>query len=187
MSLPEIILIAFGLSMDAFAVSVSLGLSAKKPGLKEIILPGIFFGSFQALMPLAGYFTGIIFAERIQNFEHWIAFVLLGYIGGNMIKDSFSKNEDKPEENSFQFVKMLVLSVATSIDALAAGVTFAFFQINIVMAVIIIGLITFFMSMFGVIIGGIFGAKFKSKAEFFGGAMLVLLGIKILIEHLFFE
>jgi putative Mn2+ efflux pump MntP len=178
LSLLEIVLIALGLSMDAFAVSITLGLSVKKPKPKEIIIPGIFFGSFQALMPLIGFFAGIIFAERIQEFDHWIAFVLLGLIGGKMIKESFSKNKDEPKENSFKFIKMLVLAV---------GITFAFFQINIITAVIIIGFITFFISMFGVKIGSIFGAKFKSKAEFFGGAVLVLIGLKILIEHLFFQ
>ena len=187
MSLLEIVLIALGLSMDAFAVSVTLGLSVKKPKPKEIIIPGLFFGSFQALMPLIGFFTGIIFAGRIQEFDHWIAFILLGFIGGKMIKDSISKDKEKPKESSFLVMKMLVLSIATSIDALAVGVTFAFFQINIIRAVIIIGVITFFMSMLGVKIGSIFGAKFKSKAEFFGGTVLVFLGTKILIEHLFFQ
>ena len=186
MGLLEIVLIALGLSMDAFAVSITLGLSVKKPGIKEFVIPGIFFGLFQALMPLTGFFAGINFADRIQNFDHWIAFVLLGIIGGKMIKESFSKNKEETDENTFQFIKMLVLAVATSIDALAVGITFAFFQINIINAVIIIGLTTLFLSMVGVKIGNIFGIKFKSKAEFLGGAVLILLGIKILIEHLFF-
>ena len=186
MSLLEIVLIALGLSMDAFAVSVTLGLSVEKPKVREIVIPGIFFGLFQALMPLIGYFAGINFAERIQKFDHWIAFVLLGIIGGKMIKESFSKNKEETNENSFLFIKMLILAVATSIDALAVGITFAFFQINIINAVIIIGLTTLFISMIGVKIGNIFGIKFKSKAEFSGGAVLILLGIKILIEHLFF-
>jgi putative Mn2+ efflux pump MntP len=186
MKLLEIILIAVGLSMDAFAVSITLGLSVKKPTTREIIIPGVFFGFFQALMPITGYFAGFYFAGKIQEFDHWIAFVLLGIIGGKMIKESLSKKEEETNEDYFQFIKMLVLAIATSIDALAIGVTFAFFKINIFKAAIIIGLITFFLSMAGVKIGNIFGARFKSKAEFTGGAVLVILGIKILIEHLFF-
>jgi len=187
MKLFEIILIAIGLSMDAFAVSITLGLSVYKPRVKEIITPGVFFGFFQALMPIIGYFAGKYFADKIQIFDHWIAFTLLGIIGGKMIIESFSKKEEETSENYFQFIKMLVLAIATSIDALAIGVTFAFFKINIFKAALIIGLITFFISMAGVKIGNIFGTKFKSKAEFIGGAALVLLGIKILIEHLFFK
>jgi manganese efflux pump family protein len=186
MKLFEIILIAIGLSMDAFAVSITLGLSVEKPRAREIITPGVFFGVFQALMPIIGYFAGTYFAEKMQKFEHWVAFVLLGIIGGNMIRESLSKEEEKANENSFQFLKLLVLAIATSIDALAVGVTFAFFKINIFIAAIIIGSITFVISMAGVKIGNIFGAKYKSKAEFIGGVILVLLGIKIVIEHLFF-
>jgi putative Mn2+ efflux pump MntP len=186
MGLPEIILIAIGLSMDAFAVSITLGLSVRKPTVKEALIPGIYFGFFQALMPLVGFFAGTFFAHKIQSFDHWIAFVLLGIIGGKMIKESFSNDDDKVNENPFQFVKMLLLAIATSIDALAVGVTFAFFEINIFFAVIIIGLTTFCISICGVKIGNVCGAKFKSKAEFIGGAVLVALGIKILVEHLFF-
>jgi len=186
MKLFEIILIAVGLSMDAFAVSITLGLSVKKPKIMEILIPGIFFGFFQALMPITGYFAGFYFASKVEEFAPWIAFVLLGIIGGNMIKESLSKKEEKTDENYFQFLKMLVLAIATSIDALAVGVTFAFFRINIFKAAIIIGLITFILSMIGVKIGNLFGTRFKSKAEFTGGAVLVLLGIKIVAEHLFF-
>jgi putative Mn2+ efflux pump MntP len=186
MGLIEIILIAVGLSMDAFAVSITLGLQAEKPKARELLTPAIFFGFFQALMPITGFFAGIYFANRIQEIDHWIAFVLLGIIGGKMIKDSFSKSKEELDENHFKFGKMLVLAIATSIDALAIGITFAFFKVEIFKAAIIIGLITFFISMSGVKIGSVFGAKFKSKAEFIGGAVLVLLGIKILIEHLFF-
>jgi putative Mn2+ efflux pump MntP len=186
MSLLEIVLIAVGLSMDAFAVSITLGLSVKKPGVKEILTPGIFFGFFQALMPAIGYFAGIHFISKIQKYEHWVAFVLLCIIGGKMIKESFSGKKEEPKENSFRFFGMLILAIATSIDALAMGITFAFFEINIFKAAIIIGLITFSISMAGVKIGNIFGAKYQSKAEFAGGIILVLLGIKILIEHLFF-
>jgi putative Mn2+ efflux pump MntP len=182
----EIFLIAIGLSMDAFAVSITLGLSVKKPKNIEYLIPGIYFGFFQALMPLIGYFAGTLFADKILNIEHWVAFVLLGLVGGNMIRESFSKEEENIKENPFNFIKMLLLAIATSIDALAVGVTFAFFQLNIFVAIIIIGLTTFIISIIGVKIGNIFGTKFKSKAEFIGGADLIILGAKILIEHLFF-
>jgi len=184
MKLFEIVLIAVGLSMDAFAVSITLGLSVKKPKTREILIPGVFFGGFQALMPITGYFAGSYFASMAEEFAPWIAFVLLGIIGGKMIKESLSKKEENLNENYFQFMKMLVLAVATSIDALAVGITFAFFRINIFKAAIIIGAITFVFSISGVKIGNIFGTKFKSKAEFTGGVVLVLLGIKIVAEHL---
>ena len=187
MGLLEIILIAIGLSMDAFAVSITLGLSVRKPKIKEVLIPGIYFGFFQALMPLIGYFAGISFASKIQNLDHWIAFVLLGFIGGKMIVESFSKKEKKENGNPFQFTKMILLAIATSIDALAVGVAFSFFEVNIFKSIIIIGLITFGISIGGVKVGNLFGAKFKSKAEFFGGAVLILLGLKILIEHLFMK
>jgi len=183
MKLLDIVLIAVGLSMDAFAVSIVLGLSVEKPKIREMFIPGIFFGGFQALMPITGYFAGFYFASKINAFEHWIAFVLLGIIGGNMIKESLSKKEEKLNEDSFQFMKMLVLAIATSIDAFAVGVTFAFFKIHIFRAAVIIGSITFIFSMAGVKIGNIFGTKFKSKAEFVGGVVLVLLGVKIVVEH----
>ena len=187
MRLLEIVLIAVGLSMDAFAVSITLGLSVKNLKTKNILIPGIFFGFFQALMPIIGYFAGTHFAGKIQEYEHWIAFVLLSIIGGKMIVESLSKKKEEFNEDNYQLMKMLVLAIATSIDALAIGVTFAFFKINIFIAAIIIGSITFFISMAGVKIGNIFGTKFKSKAEFIGGAVLVLLGTKIVIEHLFFS
>ena len=186
MSPLEIALIAVGLSMDAFAVSITLGLTAEKPKIKEMLIPGIYFGFFQALMPFIGYFAGTRFTNKIQNLDHWIAFILLALIGGKMIKESFSKNEDKTEENPFQFIKMFLLAIATSIDALAVGITFSFFEINILYAIIIIGLTTFCISIAGVKIGSVFGVRFKSKAEFLGGAALVILGFKILFEHLFF-
>ena len=184
MSYSEIILIAVGLSMDAFAVSVCLGLSVKKPSLKHFFLAGIYFGTFQAIMPLIGYFTGSLFAEKIQSFDHWAAFALLGIIGAKMIKEGFEKEEECCCKNKFLFSNMLLLAVATSIDAMAVGITFAFFTINIFAAVAIIGFTTFGISMLGVKIGNIFGTKFKSKAEFFGGIVLVALGIKILVEGL---
>ena len=185
MGLLEIIIIAVGLSMDAFAVSVTLGLTVKKPKISEVLIPGIYFGFFQALMPLIGYLAGINFAGRIQSSDHWVAFILLGVIGGKMIWESFSKEEKKINENPFHFTKMLLLATATSIDALAVGITFAFFKINIFPAILTTGTITFCISTAGVKIGNTFGAKFKSKAEFIGGAVLVTLGLKILIEHLF--
>jgi putative Mn2+ efflux pump MntP len=181
----EIVLIAVGLAMDAFAVSISLGLSVTKLRVRELITPGVYFGAFQALMPAIGYFAGTYFAQKIRNADHWIAFVLLGFIGGKMIKESFSGKEgaEKRAEYAFGFSKMLVLAVATSIDALAVGITFAFFEVNIFKAILITGMITFFISLCGVKIGSLFGTKFKSKAEFMGGAVLILIGIKILIEH----
>jgi len=187
MGLLEIMIIAVGLSMDAFAVSITLGLSARRAKIRELFIPGIYFGFFQALMPLIGYFAGVCFADKIHSLDHWIAFVLLGLIGGKMIKESFSHEDEKVHENPFQFLKMLLLAIATSIDALAVGVTFAFFEINIFKTIIIIGLTTFCISVGGVKIGNLFGSKFRSKAEFIGGAVLVVLGIKILIEHLFFS
>jgi putative Mn2+ efflux pump MntP len=171
--------------MDAFAVSITIGLSVKKPKIIEILIPGFYFGFFQALMPLIGFFAGTYFAKYIQFLDHWVAFVLLGFIGGKMIKDSFSKDEERGNENPFVFIKMLLLAIATSIDALAVGITFAFFKLNIFTAILITGLTTFCISTAGVITGYKFGAKFKSKAEFIGGAILIVIGFKILIEHLF--
>jgi putative Mn2+ efflux pump MntP len=181
----EIILIAVGVAMDAFAVSITLGLSTKKLKPREIIIPGVYFGFFQFLMPLIGYFAGIYFANKIENLDHWIAFMLLGLIGGKMIKDSFSKEyrEKKKKKNSFGFIKMLILAIATSIDALVIGITFAFCRVHIYTAVLITGMITFFIAMCGVIIGNIFGTNFRPKAEFIGGTVLILIGIKIMIEH----
>ena len=184
MGLLEIIIIAVSLSMDAFAVSITLGLSVKKPKIKEFLIPGVYFGFFQALMPFIGFFAGVFFAHKIHHVDHWIAFILLSLIGGKMIKDSFSKEEEKVNGNPFQAIRMFLLAIATSIDALAVGITFGFFEVNIYRAIIITGLITFFISIGGVKIGNMFGAKYKSKAEFIGGAVLIILGLKILVEHL---
>ena len=175
--------------MDAFAVSITLGLSRERLKIQESLIPGLYFGVFQALMPFIGFIAGINFSGRIQHLDHWVAFILLGFIGGKMIKESFAKKEDSNSvnENPFMFVKMLLLAVATSIDALAVGITFAFFRINIYTAISIIGITTFFISTGGVFIGKTFGARFKSKAEFLGGFILVALGIKIVIEHTFFS
>jgi putative Mn2+ efflux pump MntP len=191
MGLAEIFLIAIGLAMDAFAVSITLGLSVKKPKPAEIVIPGLYFGFFQSLMPAIGYFAGVFFVNKLGELDHWIAFALLGLIGGKMIKDSFSKEggEEKEEEidkNSFGFIKMLILALATSIDALAVGTTFAFFRVNIYTAILITGPVTFFIAICGVIIGSTFGTRFKAKAEFSGGAVLIIIGIKVVIEHIFF-
>lgn len=184
MSLLEIILIAVGLSMDAFAISITLGLSAQKARAKELLLPGLYFGGFQAIMPLLGYFAGTHFANKIKSIDHWVAFALLGFVGGKMIKESFSDGDEQTKAHSFLFVQMFFLALATSIDALAVGITYAFFEIDIVKAALLTGFITFCISVGGVKVGSIFGAKYKAKAELCGGIMLILLGLKILIEHL---
>lgn len=180
MSILELFILAVGLSMDAFAVSVCKGLSLGKIKPKHMCIAGAWFGGFQALMPLIGYFLGSFFAEMIEKYDHWVAFVLLAIIGGNMIKESFGK--DEKVDSSIDVKSMLLLAIATSIDALAVGVTFAFLQVQIVPAVSFIGVITFIFSAVGVKIGSLFGTKYKSKAELFGGIVLVLIGIKILLE-----
>lgn len=180
MSILDLFILAVGLSMDAFAVSVCKGLSLGKIKPKHMYIAGAWFGGFQALMPLIGYFLGSFFAEMIEKYDHWVAFVLLAIIGGNMIKESFGK--DEKVDSSMNVKSMLLLAIATSIDALAVGVTFAFLQVQIVPAVSFIGVITFIFSAVGVKIGSLFGTKYKSKAELFGGIVLVLIGIKILLE-----
>lgn len=180
MSILELFILAVGLSMDAFAVSVCKGLSLGKIKPKHMCIAGAWFGGFQALMPLIGYYLGSFFAEMIEKYDHWVAFVLLAIIGGNMIKESFDK--DEKVDSSMDVKSMLLLAIATSIDALAVGVTFAFLQVQIVPAVSFIGVITFIFSAVGVKIGSLFGTKYKSKAELFGGIVLVLIGIKILLE-----
>lgn len=186
MSLLELFILAVGLSMDACAVSVCKGLSVPKLKLKHALLCGVYFGSFQALMPFLGWILGSQFAELISSIDHWIAFVLLCILGINMIREAFSKDEDECPDASFSFKPMLTMAVATSIDALAVGVTFAFLDVAIIPAITFIGITTFFFSAIGVKIGNVFGSRFKSKAELFGGLVLVLMGCKILIEHLFF-
>lgn len=180
MGILDLFILAVGLSMDAFAVSVCKGLSLGKIKPKHMCIAGAWFGGFQALMPLIGYFLGSFFAEMIEKYDHWVAFVLLAIIGGNMIKESFGK--DEKVDSSMDVKSMLLLAIATSIDALAVGVTFAFLQVQIVPAVSFIGVITFIFSAIGVKIGSLFGTKYKSKAELFGGIVLVLIGIKILLE-----
>ena len=184
MSFIELLLIAVGLSMDAFAVSVCKGLSMEKVTLKKTCIVGLWFGGFQALMPAIGYLLGHSFEKYITAIDHWAAFVLLGVIGANMIKESFSKEENKAD-SSLGFKIMLSMAIATSIDALAVGITFGLLpDVNIIAAVLLIGVITFLLSALGVKIGNVFGAKYKSKAEFTGGLILILLGVKILLEHL---
>ena len=182
MSIVELFLIAIGLSMDAFAVAICSGLEMKKATVKSALIIGLYFGVFQALMPLVGYLVGTQFSETIESIDHWVAFVLLAIIGGKMILESFEK--DCPQtETSLEFTKMLPLAIATSIDALAVGVSFAFLKVEIISSVSIIGITTFALSMLGVKIGNVFGMKFKSKAELVGGVILVLIGLKILLEH----
>jgi len=185
LGLLELFAIAVGLSMDAFAVSVCKGLSAGEVKLKHILCVGLWFGGFQAGMPLLGYFLGSQFEGVTTKYDHWIAFILLCIIGANMIKEARAKTEEL--NASFSFKTMFLLAVATSIDALAVGITFAFLQVKIIPAVLLIGLTTFVFSAAGIQIGSVFGLKYKSKAEFFGGCVLILLGVKILIEHLFFS
>lgn len=182
MSVWELFILAVGLSMDAFAVSVCKGLSVKALKPKHMLIAGLYFGGFQALMPLIGYLLGVQFQSLIQEFDHWIAFVLLVLIGLSMIRES----HECPDElnDSFSFKTMLPLAVATSIDALAVGVTFAFLKVSIVPAVSFIGVTTFILSAAGIRIGNIFGAKYKSRAELIGGLVLILMGVKILLEHL---
>lgn len=184
LSVIELILIGISLSMDAFAVSICKGLSVGKIKPKHMLIAGIWFGGFQALMPLIGYLLGSTFEQYITSIDHWVAFILLGIIGINMIKESRETEND--QDSSFGFKAMLLLAVATSIDALAVGITFAFLKVDILLAVALIGITTFAFSAAGIKIGSVFGAKYKSKAEFFGGAVLIFLGTKILIEHLFF-
>ena len=181
----ELLLIGVGLSMDAFAVAVCQGLCMPKLNLRYAAVIALFFGGFQALMPALGYLLGSQFESMITQIDHWIAFVLLGIIGSSMIKES---REDEEEEvsASFDVKTMLALAVATSIDALAVGVTFAFLHINIVWAVTFIGCTTFVLSAIGVKAGNVFGMKYKSRAELAGGVILILMGIKILLEHLGF-
>lgn len=183
MDLISLFVIAVGLSMDAFAVAICKGLAMQKAPLKKAIIVGLWFGGFQALMPAIGYILGSQFESYITSIDHWIAFILLSIIGGNMIKEALSK-EEEPASASLAAKEMVLLALATSIDALAVGVTFAFLQVQIVPAVSFIGIITLILSTIGVKVGNIFGSRYKAKAEFAGGLILILMGIKILLEHL---
>ncbi len=187
MGIGELILLAVGLSMDAFAVSICKGLAVKKVGMKEKVKCGLWFGGFQALMPLIGFFLGTLFAEAIEAVDHWIACALLCLIGVNMLREAFSKEEECcQDKNADMSVKtMFVMAIATSIDALAVGIGLAMAgDVNIFLAVAFIGVITFVMSGIGVHIGNIFGSRFEKKAEALGGIILIILGLKILLEHL---
>lgn len=179
----DLFLIAVALSMDAFAVSICKGLSVSRLQPKHSLIAGAYFGGFQALMPVIGFLLGYKFEKFIVSVDHWIAFVLLAVIGANMIKEALGKDEDEVDD-SFGFKAMLPMAVATSIDALAVGITFAFLNVNIISAAILIGITTFILSAAGVVVGNVFGMKYKSKAEFLGGVVLILIGLKILLEHL---
>lgn len=184
MSLVELFVIAVGLSMDAFAVSICKGLSVRKLEQKHCLLAGLYFGGFQAAMPLIGYLLGIRFQQMITSIDHWIAFILLGLIGGNMVKESGEQGAHL--DDSFDMKTMFLLAVATSIDALAVGVTFAFLNVRIMPAVTLIGAVTFCLSAAGIKAGNVFGNKYESKAELAGGLILIIMGTKILLEHLFY-
>ena len=180
----ELLLTAVALAMDAFAVAICKGLATPKITPKHLLVVGAWFGGFQALMPLAGYLVGSTFSDYITEVDHWVAFILLGFIGANMIKEALGK-EEECEDCSLAPLAMLTMAVATSIDALAVGVSFALLpEVNILVAVGSIGVITFLLSALGMKIGNVFGAKYKSMAELFGGIVLVLIGLKILLEHL---
>ena len=183
MSVLEILILAVGLSMDAFAVSICKGLAVKRIDMGKAGIVGLWFGGFQALMPMIGYFLGSRFSNAIQSVDHWVAFILLSLIGANMIREALSRDEDAGRDSgSLSFKTMLMLAVATSIDALAAGITFAFLDVDIALAGMI-GCTTCIISMAGAKVGSVFGTKYKSKAEMTGGVMLILLGLKILLEH----
>ena len=183
MSVWEVFLLGVGLSMDAFAVSICKGLSVRELRFRNILAAGLYFGGFQALMPVLGWILGRQFEHLITSIDHWIAFGLLGLIGANMIREACGAKEEKAD-SSFSARAMLPLAVATSIDALAVGITFAFLSVNVAGAATLIGCTTFAFGAAGVIIGHQFGARWKKKAEILGGVLLILLGVKILLEHL---
>ena len=185
MGIIELFVLAVGLSMDAFAVSICEGLSLRKISWKHMCIAGAWFGGFQALMPLIGYYLGNLFAGTITKYAHWIAFILLLYLGIKMIQESFGGDEEENDaDHSMSIKSMFLLAVATSIDALAVGVTFAFLRVSIIPAVSFIGIITFICSAIGVKIGSAFGIKYKSKAELLGGIILIGIGAKILLDGL---
>ena len=183
MTIAELFVLAVGLSMDAFAVAICKGLAIGRINWKHVLTVGVWFGGFQALMPVIGYILGSRFSAYIAAVDHWIAMILLSLIGANMVRESLDKDVENVNP-SLQFKIMLMMAIATSIDALAAGVTIAFLNVRILHAASFIGVITFILSAIGVKIGSVFGTKYKSKAEMTGGIILILLGIKILLEHL---
>lgn len=189
MGLAELFILAVGLSMDAFAVSICKGVCLKKASLGQSAIVGAYFGIFQALMPIIGYFLGTGFADKIERYDHWVAFVLLLILGGKMFIESFKKEDVErdaagKDRDELKFTKMLVLAIATSIDALAVGITLAFLKVNIWAAASFIGVTTFIISAAGVKIGHVFGEKYTNKAELAGGLILMGIGVKILLEHL---
>ena len=184
MTFVELLLIAVGVSMDAFSVSVCKGLTTRRFSMRMALVCGLWFGTFQALMPVIGYLLGLQFACFIESVDHWIAFGLLFLIGANMIREAVAGKEDSKQTNALDFKTMLLLAIATSIDALAVGVSFACIEVELWASVAIIGLTTFVFSVLGVKIGNVFGTKFKKNAEVFGGIILILIGLKILLEHL---
>lgn len=181
----ELFLIGIGLSMDAFAVAICKGLGMERINKRDTLLLALFFGGFQALMPLTGYLLGSRFASYIERWDHWIAFVLLAFIGGNMIRESREQEEEEIEHGgSIRYRELFTLAVATSIDALAVGITFALLpDVNVPLAVCLIGITTFVCSAAGLKVGNLFGLKYKAKAELAGGIILILIGLKILLEH----
>ena len=183
----ELLLMGIGLAMDAFAVSICKGLGMRKVNKKQAVVIGLFFGGFQALMPFIGWVLGSQFEKYITSIDHWIAFLLLGFIGGKMIVEALKPEEDVEIDQMdapLDIKEMFILAIATSIDALAVGITFAFLDYPIVEAISIIGVVTFLISIGGVYVGNFFGNKYKNKAEFAGGLILVLLGLRILLSHL---
>lgn len=183
MGVIEIILIGVSLAMDAFAVAICKGLSMKKLELRKSVMVGVYFGFFQGLMPIIGFLLGVSFQSIITKIDHWVAFILLSVIGSNMLKDSFSK-ESEQVNDKVDFKTMLPLALATSIDALAVGITFAFLKVNVIFASLVIAITTLLLSLVGVKIGNKFGNKYEKKAEFMGGSILILIGLKTLLEHL---
>lgn len=188
MGIVEIVFVAFGLSMDAFAVAICKGLGMGRGDYRKAAIVALFFGGFQALMPLIGWAIGLQFRDYIESIDHWIAFILLAFIGGKMLFDAFRTNGSSDscdtQEKPLDYRELTLLAVATSIDALAVGITFAFLQVDIVPAVILIGCITFVLSFIGVVIGNKFGAQFEKPATIIGGVVLIFIGVKILLEHL---
>ena len=180
------IILSIGLAMDAFSISVCKGLATKIINFKYIVTIGLYFGIFQGIMPIIGYIVGTGFYDQITNIDHWIAFTILFCIGINMIREAIL-NKEKEKDDSLKVKNMLILAIATSIDALTVGITFAFFNVNIILSCTLIGVITFVISVIGVKIGNVFGNKYEKKAQIFGGIILILLGIKILFEHLCFK
>ena len=186
MSIIEIALIGVGLAMDAFAVSIYKGLAMRRMNYKKAIIIAAFFGVFQALMPALGYVLGTTFANKIAAIDHWIAFILLALIGANMIKEALSSDYDECQDDSLRLGDLIMLSIATSIDALAVGITFAFFNVSLLLSVSMIGIITFIICVIGVKVGNVFGEKYNIQAELAGGLLLIVMGAKIFIDHLFF-